>query len=137
MSIQIEDFHYTIMRYRDILQSLRHIDLPTGTPQIVPFKARSQIKQRRDRFMRAHVLIRNTSRALIHTARSILGFPLTGRCLLIRNLFPEFDNLPLHLGIATPLPNPLEIGLDLALELQSSTSSAYCEGLLNDIASKL
>lgn len=55
----------------------------------------------------------------------------------MRNLFSEFDNLPLHLRVATPLADPLEVRLDLAFEFQPSAPCTYREGILNDIAAKL
>lgn len=39
-----------------------------------------------------------------------------GSSIDTRNLLPELDNFPFHLGVSAAFPNPLEIRLNFAIE---------------------
>jgi hypothetical protein len=49
----------------------------------------------------------------------------------------EAINLLLHLGVLGAFADALEVGLDLALELEAVTPGATLEGLLHDITAQL
>jgi hypothetical protein len=53
------------------------------------------------------------------------------------NLFPQFDDLSLHLRIAATLSDPLEVRLNLAIQFESTTPRTIRPRVLNNIASKL
>jgi len=57
--------------------------------------------------------------------------------LRIRNLLPQFNNLPFHLCISTTLSNTLEVRFDLAIEFKTSASRTIRPWVLLHIASKL
>lgn len=93
--------------------------------------------------MRTHILIWYANRCLIHRRRLRIAhrgidrrsLRLDGRRLLIGDLFPQLDNLSFHLSVPAPLADSLEVGLDLAVELQPATTRADREWVLDNVAS--
>ena len=59
------------------------------------------------------------------------------RCGLLGQLLPQLDNFSFHFRISGPLANALEVLLNLAGEVESPTSGADGERILDDVAPEL
>lgn len=136
----IEEIRHVLFGQLHVLKLMRIArDIVGATPL--------KVQERRDSFIRAHQgWIPRVGMSCMSICRIGLSdgrvdvFFLVGNvalCSCASDVAAQSFNLLLHFCVLRALTDALEVGLDLAIELQAVTPGATLEGILDDIASEL
>lgn len=146
---QVEELSDSLRQNDDILDPL---ELMVSISHVVgTVESGTQVQQRCNSFMRAHLVGRYGGGRLVSSNWTDLRFKLRsqlgqlkrlvrlrhGVCLDICDLLSEFDYFPFHFRIPTAFPDSLKVGFNFTVKLQSTTPRASRVGVLDNIASKL
>ena len=126
---------------RDRVLGQAHCLELVSVPRHVVGAAALEVEEGRDGLVRAHEggVARVGIGTCGHGRLQVLVIFVADETLCLRPVQATAQplNLFLHLGMLAPLANALEVGLDLAVQLEAVTSRAAVKRVLNDIAPQL